>query len=63
MDRGAWWATVHAVIESDMAEVTEHILARCDPIALLFPQLFFFFCALHCSRLIQIVRVSGIFYE
>ena len=43
MDRGAWWATVHAVMESDMAEVTEHILARCDPIALLFPQLFFFF--------------------
>ena len=23
MDRGAWWATVHGVIESDMTEVTE----------------------------------------
>ena len=22
--RGAWWATVHAVAESDMTEVTEH---------------------------------------
>ena len=30
MDRGAWWATVHRVTESDMAEATEHssILAR-----------------------------------
>ena len=24
MERGAWWATVHWVTESDMTEVTEH---------------------------------------
>ena len=24
MDREAWWATVHRIAESDMAEVTEH---------------------------------------
>ena len=25
MDRGAWWATVHEIAESDMTEATEHI--------------------------------------
>ena len=24
MDRGAWWATVHSVTESDMTEATQH---------------------------------------
>ena len=24
MDRGAWWATVHGVVELDMIEVTDH---------------------------------------
>ena len=24
MDRGAWWATVHRIAESDTIEVTEH---------------------------------------
>ena len=24
VDRGAWWAAVHSIIESDMTEVTEH---------------------------------------
>ena len=24
IDRGAWWAAVHRVTESDMTEVTEH---------------------------------------
>ena len=24
MDRGAWWATVHSVIQSDTTEATEH---------------------------------------
>ena len=23
MDRGAWWATAHGIVESDMADVTE----------------------------------------
>ena len=27
VDRGAWWATVHGVTESDMTEVTEHSTA------------------------------------
>ena len=26
MDRGAWQATVHGIVESDMNEVTEHDL-------------------------------------
>ena len=25
MDRGAWWATVHGVAESDLIRVTEHV--------------------------------------
>ena len=25
VDRGAWWAIVHEITESDMTEVTEHI--------------------------------------
>ena len=28
MDRGAWWATVHGVAESDMSKVTEDECAR-----------------------------------
>ena len=28
MDRGAWWATVHRVAESDTTEVTEHACTR-----------------------------------
>ena len=28
MDRGAWWATVHGVPESDTSEVTEHACLR-----------------------------------
>ena len=31
MDRGAWWATVHGVTESDTAEATEHTCTHiCD---------------------------------
>ena len=26
MDRGAWWATVQSIAESDMTEVTHHVL-------------------------------------
>ena len=25
MDRGAWWATIHKITESDTTEATEHI--------------------------------------
>ena len=28
VDRGAWWATVHGVAESDMTEVTEYTHTR-----------------------------------
>ena len=28
MDRGAWWATVHRLAESDTTEATEHAHAR-----------------------------------
>ena len=28
MDRGAWWAIIHGVIESDMTEVTEHTVTQ-----------------------------------
>ena len=27
MDRGAWWATVHRVAESDTTEMTKHELS------------------------------------
>ena len=34
MDRGAWWATVHGAVESDMTEATEHartrLISSCD---------------------------------
>ena len=26
MDRGAWWATVHEITESDTTKVTEHMV-------------------------------------
>ena len=29
MDRGAWWATVHRVTQSDTTEVTEHTCVVC----------------------------------
>ena len=29
MDRGAWWATVHSITQSDMTEVTEHACVVC----------------------------------
>ena len=32
MDRGAWWATVQRVAESDMTEVTEHAHIHTLPI-------------------------------
>ena len=28
MDRGAWWATVHRIAESEMTEVTEHVCTQ-----------------------------------
>ena len=28
MDRGAWWATIHGVVESDMTEATEHTIIQ-----------------------------------
>ena len=34
MDRGVWWATVHGITESDMTEVTEHIMNYSFPSAL-----------------------------
>ena len=27
-DRGAWWATVHKVVESDTTQVTQHTLSN-----------------------------------
>ena len=30
MDRGAWWATVHRVVELDMTEVTLHACMICS---------------------------------
>ena len=30
MDRGAWQATVHRVVESEMTEATEHIHKQYD---------------------------------
>ena len=29
MDRGAWWATIHAITESDMTAVTKHTHTLC----------------------------------
>ena len=44
MDRGAWWATVHEVTESEMTEATEHActsefseLTPSYPLQILFP--------------------------
>ena len=34
MDRGVWWATVHGITESDMTEVTEHVMNYSFPSAL-----------------------------
>ena len=31
MDRGAWWATVHRVAESDTAEVSWHACTHMNP--------------------------------
>ena len=28
MDSGAWWATIHGVVESDMTEATEHTIIQ-----------------------------------
>ena len=35
MGRGAWWAAVHGVTESDMTEVTEHARTLCEGMSFL----------------------------
>ena len=35
MGRGAWWAAVHGVTESDMTEVTEHAHTLCEGMSFL----------------------------
>ena len=41
MDRGAWWATVHGVSESDMAELLSTHLGLWFPTILLNTRIFF----------------------
>ena len=55
MDRGAWWATVHGVAESDMTQMTEYR----DYIAAFF-FIFFFTMAYHRTLNIFPVLYSGI---
>ena len=51
--RGAWWATVHAVAESDMTEVTEHAACTMTFTLWVVRNIFIYICVCVCIHCIK----------